>query len=444
MMRPLIALLLAMLPAPAMAQTEPVTVYRGATLIDGTGAAPQRDMAIVVRGERIVAIARGEDPAPEGASIVDTAGLYVLPGLIDSHVHLATPPNRKRAEAEMRRWLYAGVTAVRDMADDTRSVADLARAARVGEVPGPDIAFAALMAGPSFFDDPRTIAVAQGGVPGKVPWMQAITPETDLPIAVAIARGTGASAIKIYANLPGETVKAITAEAHRQGMPVWAHGMVFPATPAEVIDAGVDVISHTCYLAYQFSTVRPGSYQEQRPVELQPFAGKGDHAGMAKLFEAMKAKNILLDPTLRVFAEETKRVAAGKGTVRRCPLDLAARLTLQAWRAGVPLSAGTDGFTPAQDPYPSLHEELDLLVKAGLPPLAVIRAATQTGAEATGLGREMGTIEPGKLANMVFVTRDPAADIGNLRSVAFVLKRGRRFDRSAYVPIDPAGVWVRN
>ena len=232
------------------------TVYRNATLIDGTGAKAQPGMSLLVRGERIERVWKEGSIAfklSPDTKVVDATGLYVLPGLINTHEHLATPPNRRYAEAQMKRDLYGGITVVRDMADDLRQVADLARASRVGEIPGPDIYYAALMAGPEFFEDPRTRAVSAGMTPGKTPWMQAIGPDTDLVQAVAMARGTAASAIKIYADLPGETVKAITAEAHRQGIPVWAHAAVFPASPAQVLDAGVDVVSHVCMLAYQAS-----------------------------------------------------------------------------------------------------------------------------------------------------------------------------------------------
>src|SRR3546814_6326172 len=102
-----------------------------------------------------------------GAEVVDLGGQYLLPGLIDSHQHLATPPDRRRAEALMRRDLYGGITAVRIMADDLRPIAELARASLVGEIAGPDLYFAALVAGPSFFEDPRTKAIAAGAVPGE-------------------------------------------------------------------------------------------------------------------------------------------------------------------------------------------------------------------------------------------------------------------------------------
>ena len=250
-----LALLFALAVAPAQAAA-PAILYRNVTIIDGTGAPPKPGMNLLIQGERIA----GLGPALAAAAdtkVVDATGLYVTPGLINTHEHLATPPNRSYALAQMKRDLYGGVTSVRDMADDLRQVGDLARAVRAREVPGPDIYYAALMAGPEFFTDPRTQAVSVGGVPGHVPWMQAIGPDTDLVQAVAMARGTWASAIKIYADLSAERVAAITAEAHRQGIPVWAHAAVFPASPAQVLEAGVDVVSHVCMLAYQASDAMP-------------------------------------------------------------------------------------------------------------------------------------------------------------------------------------------
>ena len=416
---------------------EPVTVYRGATLIDGQGGAAAPGMAVVTRGERIEAVVPdAQVPATmlDGAKVIDLSGRYLLPGLIDSHQHVATPPNRRRAEALMRRDLYSGITATRIMADDLRAVAELARAAIVGEVASPDLYYAALFAGPSFFDDPRTLAVSAGVKPGEGAWMQAIDASTDLPLAVARARGTGATAIKIYANLPADLIARITREAHRQKMQVWAHGMVFPTPPVDVIAAGPDVVSHTCYLAYQAVEKRPQSYQQRVPIDPAPFL-RGDNPVMAGLFADMKKRGMLLDATLRVYEESEKRAEAG-GPPPYCSLDLAAALTAQAHRAGVPISAGTDGDTGAGAPYPGLFDELELLVrKAGFTPAEAISAATMTGARTMGQAADMGTITPGKLANMVVLTRNPLADIANMRSVAMTVKRGRAYERADFRPV---------
>jgi imidazolonepropionase-like amidohydrolase len=418
------------------ADTPQATLYRHANLIDGAGGPMRPAMSVLVEGERIKAVAPdAELRTPPGGRVVDLSGKYLLPGLIDSHEHLATPPNRRQAEANMRRDLYGGVTAIRDMADDLRSVAELARESRAGEVPGPDIYYAALMAGPSFFVDPRTHAANMGVVPGQAPWMQAIDRRTDLRTAVTLAKGTSATAVKIYANLPPDLVRKITAEAHRQGMAVWTHSAIFPTTPAQVLDAKPDIVSHTCYMAYQVVGV-PASYQQRYPVDPKPFEGGGNPV-MAGLFARMKAQGTILDPTLRVYAEDAERFAKNpKGRTPFCGLELAASLTRQAFRAGVPLSAGTDGIAPAADPWPTVYDEIALLVgKAGLTPAEAIQAATQTGARAAAQAADMGTIAPGKLANMIVLARDPLADIENLKSLELTLKRGRAYPRADFRPL---------
>ncbi len=408
-------------------------VYRGATLIDGTGAAPRRDMAVITDGPLIEAALPADRLTPAqiaGAHVVDLHGRFLLPGLIDSHQHMATPPNARRAAAQMRRDLYSGITATRIMADDLRSIAELARAADSGEIPGPELVFAALVAGPGFFSDPRTAAVSAGYARGAAPWAQAIDARTDLRLAIARARGTGAAALKIYADLPPSLVAALAAEAHRQGMQVWAHFMVFPTTPEEVLAARPDVVSHTCYGAYQAMARRPGSYHDRFPVDAALFE-RGDNPAMAALFATMRTRGILLDATLRVYREGEARATAARPA--HCTLALAARLTAQAHRAGVLISAGTDGDTPYAAPYPALFEELELLVhRAGLTPLEAIRSATQIGAMTLGQARQRGVVASGFAADLVVLERDPVADIANLRSVLFTVRGGHRFDRADF------------
>ncbi|MES2340533.1 MAG: amidohydrolase family protein [Pseudomonadota bacterium] len=422
----------------AQAAPPPYVVYRGASVIDGTGAGPRPDMSILVKGDRIEKVWANSELAlklPPNTRVVDVSGLYALPGLINSHEHLATPPVRAFAQAQLKRDLYGGITGVRDMADDLRLVGDLARETRIGAIPGPDIYYAALMAGPEFFDDPRTHAVTAGAVAGHAPWMQAIEARTDLKLAVALARGTGASAIKIYADLPGERVRAITTEAHRQGVPVWAHGAVFPASPQQVLDARVDAVSHVCMLAYQASKVMPRAYHNRAPVDFAAFAN-GDNPLMTKLFSQMKRQGTVLDATVLVYAGLDARAAANpKGPKPYCTADLAAKLTHQALRAGVIISAGTDRFSEPDAAYPGLHDELELLVaKAGFTPLQAISAATLGGARSVTRDPDFGTLAPGKLANMVFVAQDPSADVRALRTVVLTVKRGVDYRRADYDP----------
>jgi imidazolonepropionase-like amidohydrolase len=409
------------------------TVYRHAALIDGTGAALRPGMAVITDGERIEAVVPDSALTAaqlKGAKQIDLTGKFLLPGYIDTHQHFATPPDRAEAEMRLKRDIYSGITATRDMADDLRQIADITRAARVGEIASPDINYAALMAGPSFFDDPRTQAIAYGAIAGKVPWEQAIDSATDMPLAIARAKGTYATAIKIYANLPGGLVSKIAQEAHRQGMRVWAHGMVFPATPQEVVDAGVDTVSHSCYLAYQAMAKRPDSYQHRFPVDASLF--DRDNPVMAKLFADMVAHGTILDATVHVY-REVEAGAKEQGKPPLCTVALAGKLTNQAWRAGVRISTGTDGDTPPGEPWPSLFDEFSLLHDAaGLPQAAIIQAATLNGAKAMGAEADMGTVEPRKLANLVVLSGNPLDDVANMRSVVLTVKRGRTYARAGY------------
>ena len=273
--------------------------------------------------------------------------------------------------------------------------------------------------------------------PGTAPWMQAIDDKTDIARAVTLAKGTGAVAIKIYANLSGVLVAKIAAEAHRQGMQVWAHAMVFPATPQEVVDARPDTMSHSGYLAYQAVEKRPKRYQEREafPINPVPFE-HGDNPVMAALFDTMRDRGIILDATNYVF-ETIERMRAkdpkNSPPPPYCSSKLAELLTARAHQHGVLISAGTDSFAPAEDAFPALASEVEILVrKVGMTPLEAIRSATMISAMSMGRQKEMGTLELGKLANIVFLTADPMQDVSAIRSVELTVKRGVRFPRKDF------------
>jgi imidazolonepropionase-like amidohydrolase len=411
------------------------TLYRHAGLVDVAAGVVRPSMSVLVEGERIKSVAPdAELAAPPGATVVDLSGKFLAPGLIDSHEHLATPPNRRQAEANLRRDLYGGVTAVRDMADDLRAVGELARASRAGEIPGPDIYYAALVAGPSFFADPRTHAAGQFLAPGKAPWMQAIDETTDIHDAVTLARGTSATAIKIYANLPTDLVAKIAAEAHRQGLKVWAHSTVYPATASETLAAKPDVISHACGLGHEVAGTPP-TYQARTPMDPKPFLG-ADNPVIGRLYATMLAQGTILDATVSIYErQEAARAANAKLKPALCSGPMAAALTRQAWKAGVPITTGTDWIAPASDPWPTVEHEFASLAKLGMSPAEVLRAATLTGAEAAGQAADMGTIAPGKLANLIVLAKDPLADVANLKSLELTIKRGRAYRRADFKPL---------
>lgn len=403
-------------------KAEGIVVYRGATLIDGSGAAPRGDMAIIVDGDRIQSIvpAAQFDAQPiAGAQVYDARGLFAMPGLIDSHVHYATRPDRPYAEAELKRNIYGGVTGVRDMAGDARELASLSRASLLNEIPAPDIFYAALVAGPSFFQDPRTHVAALGAQPGEVPWLYAVTDRTDLPLAIAQARGTGATGLKIYANLPGTLVRRLIAEAQRQHFPVWTHQQVYPATPYDSL--GATTVSHVCMVARYVREAGKAQYGH---------GGEPSYAGMTaadpgirKYIAALAGSGTLMDATLNVYAPDGPH----------CPLALAGDITRAMHEAGVKIIAGTDSDAIVDDPYPILDHELEKLVRyAGLTPAEALVAATGNAAIALGKQEQFGTLAAGKYANMVLLRDDPTQDIGNVRSVVMTVKRGHQFARTDY------------
>jgi len=222
------------------------------TVVDGTDAAPKPHLTVILRGGRITDLLAAGAAVPATDTTIDGAGRYLIPGLIDSHVHIGTMPWPREVD-QLGRALRGGVTSVFDMAGDTRATGNLARASLVGEIRTPSIYYVALMAGPSFFTDRRVLAASRGYAPGTAPWMQSITNETDLVRAVAMAKGTGALAIKLYAALSGPLATRIAAEATRQGMRTVAHATTFPGRPLELVQGGVNMLAHAPYLVWEGS-----------------------------------------------------------------------------------------------------------------------------------------------------------------------------------------------
>lgn len=429
-------LLLCMVAVSAFAAKPAPLLLTHVDLIDGTGSPVQRDMTIAIEGERITAVyPSGSQPVPKGAQVRDLAGKFVIPGLIDAHVHITdAEPDIAHYQTFLHALLLGGVTGIRDMAGDDRLLQYLAEHANSDALASPDIFYVALMAGPSFFkEDFRAQDASKGEPLGFAPWMQAITAKTDIPLAVAEAKGTGATGIKLYANLPASLVAAIIPEAHRQGLRVWAHATVFPAKPSDLVNAGVDTLSHSPYLVWEAAPSVPDDYKMRAMGDFKNI--KPDAPQILALFDAMKARNTILDATLLVFKNEAEHhpQSVGAGI-----MPWSYSVTRLAYQRGVLIDAGTDdaGFPyndqgPDLGKPPSVHEEMALLVaRAGFTPLQAIQAATEVGAAALGQAAKRGTLTPGKLADLVVLNADPSRDIHNTTKIDFVVKHGKVYTKT--------------
>jgi imidazolonepropionase-like amidohydrolase len=359
--------------------------------------------------------------------VEDVSGKWVIPGIMDAHVHMTGSAADAAGYEKLLRWMVeGGVVAVRDMAGDSRVLGSLARAAMLDEIVSPDIRYSAFMAGPTFFAEDSRVASASAGVlVGAASWMREVTTATDVPLAMAEARGTGATGVKIYANLPASIVSALTAEAHRQGMLVWAHATVFPAKPSEEVAAGVDVLSHTAYLVWEAAPRVPQDYTVRAMGDFEHV--RPDDPRIVAVLDSMKARGAILDATLRVF-EETERNApdhAGKGIAA-----WGAAVTRIAHDRGVLVDAGTDDMGSPDDTVPNVHREMaSLVAHAGFTPVEAIGAATRVAAMTMGLEATHGTVSPGKMADLVVLSADPTKDIANTRAIVEVWKHGKKVAR---------------
>jgi imidazolonepropionase-like amidohydrolase len=406
-----------------------------ATVIDGEGGRARVGMTILIAGDRIVKVAESvKTKLPPGARVINLAGRYVIPGLIDSHYHFMLGTRPAEVEVVRRRFaLLGGVTTVRDMAGDAVALGELARVANTdGNAESPRVYFAALLGGPTLLEgDARVAPISHGRKNGEAPWARSIRPDANIPQVITEAKAAGVTAIKIYADLPAETVARLTKEAHRQGLRVWSHFAIFPAKPSEVVSAGVDVVSHAVDLIWEtqktyarFGEVRYGNV-DWKQVSV-------DDPAIMRVLKLMRARGTMLDATVlvthdRIVGRQLRRAASERTIAEPERLDRwLFAVVRRAREMGIPITVGTD--IPEWETgheLPNIHDELELLVtRAGLTPLEAITAATLGGARSIGVENSLGTIRAGKLADLVILTADPTADIRNTRQIEYVIKGG--------------------
>jgi imidazolonepropionase-like amidohydrolase len=427
-MRPLV-LIAAMLLAP-VADAAEILELANLKLIDGTGAPVRAVARLVVRDGTIVAI-DGAGAVPVAAPgdrwlRVDLDGAWVMPGLVDTHVHVARFEDaHAQATRILGQGVRGGVTAVRDMAGDARTLAELERARIAGEHVGPVVLASAVLGGPDIFTDGPTAQMAPGREPGEAAWARRVDAASDVRLVVAEARGSGVGQLKLYGDIAAPLAKSLIEEAHRQQLLVAAHATVFPAGPGELVAAGVDSLAHAPYLVWEGADAIPDDYRKRidGPWATVP----PDHPKLLALYRQMAARGVFLDATLYVYKAMNSYPGHPGAPWADAAFAWAAQATRLAHRAGVRVTTGTDWFEPGSEyELPHTHEELALLVEAaGFTPMEAIVAGTRNGALAMGLGKARGTVAVGMAADLLVLEADPLADIRNTQKIRMTVSDGR-------------------
>ncbi|WHI49452.1 amidohydrolase family protein [Microbulbifer sp. MLAF003] len=405
---------------------EPVLLIN-ANIVDVKSLKIAKDQSILIEGDKIKRIASTKKLSKvKGASVVDLKGKFVIPGLIDAHVHHATDPDdwdKLSITTERLRYLLrGGVTSVRDMGGDARALAYLKRQAEVDSIASPDIYFSVIIGGESFFSDPRTIASAKGREPGHTVWMRAVGEHSDMDSIMLQAKGAGATGIKIYADVEAETVPLLASAAKKHGLKVWSHAYIGPSKPLQTVNAGVETISHASDISAQLVD----NFKEWRRKTAELDGSKWEEIlqkdSYLDLFDAMNENGTILDATLTVFEQRNEL-----NEKYRLLDQLSTKMTQFAYQSGITIAAGTDAFSDLEnDTTPMIHHELKLLVgEIGMKPLEAIQAATLNAAKVIGIEDSVGSVEEGKKANLVVLSESPEKNIENSKSIVHVVKNGR-------------------
>ncbi len=443
--------------SPALAAEAPhsARAFVGATLIDGTGRPAVRDSVVLVSGGRIAcAGARAACPIPDGVAVTDLKGLWMTPGLIDAHVHFcqtgwadgrpdafdvrAKHPYeeveaslREHPERFFRSYLCSGVTSVFDVGGYPWTLnlpvktEDDTAAPRV-HAAGPLL---------STIDFWLNLPAERQFI-----WLK---DEDATKTGVAYLASRGAQAVKVWYIVTKErpveasapAVLAAGAEAKKRGLPLIVHATGL-AEAKMALKAGASLLVHGVFsepvddgflalLASSGAIYCPTITVSQGYVNLARAAAAGKPL-------VADDPNGCVDPATRSLLGETPSIAAGlvaeKVRAREArveeSLKIQARNLKAVYDAGLPIAMGTDAGNPGTLHGTSVYAEMEAMQAAGMKPMDVFVSATRVGAKALGREKEIGTVEKGKLADLLVLGADPTADIANARKVKAVVRAG--------------------
>jgi imidazolonepropionase-like amidohydrolase len=418
----------------------------GATVIDGTGSAPQVNATILIRGGRIEAIGpASEIEVRPGSRVIDAGGKYVIPGLADMHVHFG-PGGPVAADVDrlLRQFLFYGVTTVLNVGatgGDLATIGRLRTAIDSGTQQGPTIyASGGLITVPGSHPTSTIMRAPPSGDWSEVGvWV--VDDENEMRATVQKVAQAGMDAVKIivesgpaiygdeHPQMSPELVAAAVDESRRQRLPILAHA-TSPDELETVVDAGVNAVMHLVAGADSALLAR----MARKGIYCVPTLGLfvwpdtwGD------------PKDNLTDPFIRAGVENRVIESLEKSGMLPKAAPAASDLTwrreflsnlARAREAGITVVAGTDTGNPLVFPGFSMHHELELMVEAGMSPMDALVAATRLPAQMLGKSDVFGTLQPGRRADLLVLGANPLEDIRNTRSLELVVQKGVVLDRA--------------
>jgi imidazolonepropionase-like amidohydrolase len=399
-----------------------VIILEGATVIDGTGDLPKPKTTIVLNGSRIAYLSNStennyNDPTFNTAkSVIDLTGKYIIPGLFDMHAHVANvrKDSYNQSESEDTLWMLLahGVTTIRNPGGPTEQSVVLRENVSKGRIAGPQI-----------FTAGQLLNTPQIPVPFVEKQVQT---EQDVRQEVRTQAAAGVDYVKLYVGLSPELVKVAIEEAHSNGIKVIGH--LYLTSWTDAANLGIDALTHGV-------PVSPFLLSE---ANQQKFLESGDHPfnhllwldlvdlngpEINNMISALINNDIPIDPTLDIYEIITNE------SQTQYLWSKVLQLTKKLYDNGVSILSGTDIPNFDLVPGASLHHELEILVEAGIPPLEVIKIATRNAAQALDIEKDVGTIEPGKQADMIILSDNPVDDISNTKKIEAVVNDGQFVDK---------------